>query len=48
MTVTDDGVGGDVQPGSGMSGMQSRVEERGGRFAHDGRDGMMLRIELPR
>jgi two-component system, NarL family, sensor histidine kinase DesK len=47
MTVADDGVGGDIRPGTGMAGMRSRVEERGGRFEQDGRNGTALRIELP-
>lgn len=47
LTVADDGVGGEVRPGTGMAGMKSRVEEQGGRFVHDGRHGTTVRIELP-
>lgn len=47
LTVQDDGVGGVVTPGSGLSGMRARVEEVGGRFEHDGSKGTVLRVRFP-
>jgi len=47
MTVTDNGVGGDARPGTGMAGMRARVEEQGGHFVHDGSHGTTVRVEMP-
>ena len=47
MRVTDDGRGGDVPFGSGLSGMRERVEVLGGTLTRDGRHGTTLTVTLP-
>jgi two-component system sensor histidine kinase DesK len=47
LQVQDNGVGGQGELGSGLTGMRVRVEELGGRFEYDGTAGARVRIELP-
>lgn len=47
MRITDDGRGGDVPFGSGLSGMRERVEVLGGTLTRDGRHGTALTVTLP-
>ena len=47
MRVTDDGRGGDVPFGSGLTGMRERVEVLGGTLTRDGRGGTTLTVMLP-
>lgn len=47
MTVSDDGRGGNAPSGSGLTGMQERVEVLGGTLVRDGRDGTTLSVTLP-
>jgi two-component system, NarL family, sensor histidine kinase DesK len=46
-TIRDDGVGGDVSPGTGLTGMRERVESFGGALVSDGSHGMTVTITLP-
>ncbi len=47
MRITDDGRGGDMPFGSGLSGMRERVEVLGGTLTRDGRRGTTLTVTLP-
>jgi len=47
LTVEDDGRGGAVVEGSGLTGMRSRVAHLGGSVEIDGRNGMRLRVTVP-
>ncbi|MBM3818317.1 MAG: sensor histidine kinase [Acidimicrobiia bacterium] len=47
LTVEDDGRGGPVVEGIGLSGMRGRVAELGGRVDIDGRNGLRLVVTLP-
>ena len=47
MRIKDDGRGGDVPFGSGLSGMRERVEVLGGTLTRDGRHGTTLTVTLP-
>jgi len=47
MRITDDGRGGDMPFGSGLSGMRERVEVLGGTLTRDGRHGTTLTVMLP-
>jgi two-component system sensor histidine kinase DesK len=47
MTVSDDGRGGSAPFGSGLTGMQERVEVLGGKLERDGRGGTTLSVSLP-
>jgi two-component system sensor histidine kinase DesK len=46
-TMADDGVGGAIVPGNGLSGMRDRVESLRGRLELDGRTGMTIRARIP-
>ena len=47
MRITDDGRGGNVPFGSGLTGMRERVEVLGGSLTRDGRHGTTLTVTLP-
>jgi two-component system sensor histidine kinase DesK len=47
MVVTDNGLGGALDEGSGLSGMRERVEALGGALDRDGSQGTRLRIRVP-
>jgi two-component system sensor histidine kinase DesK len=47
MVVADNGLGGALQEGSGLSGMRERVEALGGILERDGSQGTQLRIRVP-
>ena len=47
MVVADDGRGGALADGSGLSGMRERVEALGGALERDGSHGTQLRIRVP-
>ena len=47
MTVTDDGRGGNEPFGSGLTGMQERMEVLGGSLVREGRGGTRLTVTLP-
>lgn len=47
MRIADDGRGGEVPFGSGLSGMRERVEALGGTLVRDGRPGTTLTVTLP-
>lgn len=47
MRVQDDGRGGNMRPGTGLSGMRERIEALGGTLALDGRNGTTLDVRLP-
>src|SRR5688572_3773626 len=47
MRIADDGRGGDMRFGSGLSGMRERVEVLGGSLTRDGRRGTTLTVTLP-
>ncbi|MEI9971619.1 MAG: sensor histidine kinase [Ignavibacteriota bacterium] len=47
MVVSDNGLGGTLNEGSGLSGMRERVEALGGALERDGSHGTQLRIRVP-
>lgn len=47
LEVADDGQGGALAEGSGLSGMRERVELLGGAIETDGRRGTVLRVRVP-
>jgi two-component system sensor histidine kinase DesK len=47
LTVTDDGVGGELVEGAGLSGMRTRLGAVGGRLQVDGRTGARLVLSVP-
>jgi two-component system, NarL family, sensor histidine kinase DesK len=47
LAVADDGVGGAVEDGSGLSGMRARVTALGGSVERDGRTGTRVTVTLP-
>jgi two-component system sensor histidine kinase DesK len=47
MVVADNGRGGALDEGSGLSGMRERVEALGGALERDGSHGTQLRIRVP-
>ena len=47
LTVEDDGVGGELVEGAGLSGMRSRMAEIGGTVERDGRRGTRLTLTVP-
>jgi len=47
MTISDDGRGGSVSFGSGLTGMRERVEVLGGTMTHDGRNGTTITVRIP-
>jgi two-component system sensor histidine kinase DesK len=47
MEVADNGTGGALQAGSGLTGMRERVEALGGILEHDGSHGTLVRIRVP-
>jgi two-component system sensor histidine kinase DesK len=47
MEIADNGRGGAIQPGTGLTGMRERVEALGGVLEHDGSNGMRVRIRVP-
>ena len=47
LEVADDGRGGTLDEGSGLSGMRQRVEALGGALERDGSRGTVLRIRVP-
>jgi two-component system sensor histidine kinase DesK len=47
MVIADNGLGGALDEGSGLSGMRERVEALGGALERDGSHGTQLRIRVP-
>jgi two-component system, NarL family, sensor histidine kinase DesK len=47
MVIADNGTGGALLEGSGLSGMRERVEALGGALERDGSNGTQLRIRVP-
>jgi two-component system sensor histidine kinase DesK len=47
LEIADNGRGGSLQEGSGLSGMRERVEALGGILERDGSHGTLLRIRVP-
>lgn len=47
MEIADNGCGGDVEEGNGLSGMRQRVEALGGALERNGSAGTLLRIRVP-
>jgi len=47
LEVADNGQGGDLREGSGLSGMRERVELLGGALERDGSHGTVLRVRVP-
>jgi two-component system sensor histidine kinase DesK len=47
MVIADNGLGGALDEGSGLSGMRERVEALGGALLRDGSHGTELRIRVP-
>ncbi len=47
LRVHDDGRGGSLRPGTGLSGMRERIEALGGTLVLDGRDGTTVDVRLP-
>jgi two-component system sensor histidine kinase DesK len=47
LEVADNGRGGSIQEGNGLSGMRQRVEAVGGMLERDGSAGTLLRIRVP-
>ena len=48
LTVEDDGVGGELAEGAGLSGMRARLAEIGGTMERDARSGTRLTLVVPR
>ncbi|HEY4640148.1 MAG TPA: sensor histidine kinase [Thermoanaerobaculia bacterium] len=48
LTITDNGRGGSVEFGSGLSGMRERIETLGGTLTLDGSNGTTVTITMPR
>lgn len=48
LTIEDDGIGGELAEGAGLSGMRSRLAEIGGSINRDGRHGTRLTLVVPR
>lgn len=47
LIIHDDGRGGPMHEGNGVSGMRARVQEAGGSLAIDGGQGMLVHVMLP-
>ena len=47
MEIADNGHGGAIEAGSGLTGMRERVEALGGILEHDGSNGTLVRIRVP-
>jgi two-component system sensor histidine kinase DesK len=47
LEIADNGRGGTLEEGSGLSGMRERVEALGGMLERDGSNGTLLRIRVP-
>ena len=47
LTVADDGIGGVIQEGTGLSGMRERVERAGGEMGIDSARGVALTVRVP-
>jgi len=47
LEIADNGCGGELPEGSGLSGMRQRVEALGGVFERDASSGTTLRIRFP-
>jgi two-component system sensor histidine kinase DesK len=47
LAIADDGIGGAVEEGSGLSGMRTRVAALGGTVERDGRTGTCVTVTLP-
>ena len=47
LEIADNGRGGALEEGSGLSGMRERVEALGGMLERDGSNGTLLRIRVP-
>jgi two-component system sensor histidine kinase DesK len=47
LEIADNGQGGALEEGSGLSGMRERVEALGGMLERDGSNGTLLRIRVP-
>ena len=47
LTVEDDGIGGELVEGAGLSGMRSRMVDVGGQLEYDGRRGTRLTLTVP-
>jgi len=47
MEIADNGKGGAIQAGNGLTGMRERVEALGGILEHDGSNGTLVRIRVP-
>ena len=47
LVVQDDGVGGDVSAGSGLTGMKRRIEDAGGSLTWSGAQGLCLEAVVP-
>jgi len=47
LEVSDDGRGGALEEGTGLSGMRERVELLGGAMERDGSHGTTLRVRVP-
>lgn len=47
LQISDDGKGGEVREGFGLSSLRERAESLGGSLRIDGADGFSLRVELP-
>jgi len=47
LVVRDDGVGGDVTAGNGLTGMKRRIEDAGGTISWSGAQGLRLEAMVP-
>jgi two-component system sensor histidine kinase DesK len=47
LEIADNGKGGALEEGSGLSGMRERVEALGGIMERDGSHGTLVRIRVP-